>query len=136
MASAAVAAKPQAPRRASVLKSIWSSSAANMASAVSSTTRASPMQRISVLKTLAESVHCGASLGSDHGEPTMSRTCLTIVLAAGEGTRMHASRPKVLHAIAGRTLLAHVLGTVSEIAGSAAVVVGPGQDQVAAEVAR
>jgi bifunctional UDP-N-acetylglucosamine pyrophosphorylase/glucosamine-1-phosphate N-acetyltransferase len=66
----------------------------------------------------------------------MSRTCLTIVLAAGEGTRMRASRPKVLHAVAGRTLIAHVLGTVNEIAGTAAVVVGPGQDQVAAEIAR
>jgi bifunctional UDP-N-acetylglucosamine pyrophosphorylase / glucosamine-1-phosphate N-acetyltransferase len=64
------------------------------------------------------------------------RTCLTIVLAAGEGTRMRAARPKVLHAIAGRTLIAHVLGTVGEIAGNAAVVVGPGQDQVAAEIAR
>ena len=37
------------------------------------------------------------------------RTCLTIVLAAGEGTRMRASRPKVLHAIGGRPLIAHVL---------------------------
>ena len=37
------------------------------------------------------------------------RTCLAIVLAAGEGTRMRSSRPKVLHAVAGRSLLAHVL---------------------------
>ena len=37
------------------------------------------------------------------------RTCLTIVLAAGEGTRMRSSRPKVLHEVAGRSLLAHVL---------------------------
>ena len=36
-------------------------------------------------------------------------TCLAIVLAAGEGTRMRSSRPKVLHAVAGRSLLAHVL---------------------------
>ena len=66
-----------------------------------------------------------------------ARTCLAIVLAAGEGTRMHSARPKVLHAIAGRTLLAHVLDTVSK-AGvtSAAVVVGPGQDEVVAEVRR
>jgi bifunctional UDP-N-acetylglucosamine pyrophosphorylase/glucosamine-1-phosphate N-acetyltransferase len=28
------------------------------------------------------------------------RSCLTIVLAAGEGTRMRATRPKVLHHIA------------------------------------
>ena len=37
------------------------------------------------------------------------RTCLAIVLAAGEGTRMQSSRPKVLHVVAGRTLLGHVL---------------------------
>ena len=62
------------------------------------------------------------------------RTCLAIVLAAGEGTRMRSSRPKVLHAIAGRTLLAHVLAALAE-AGSthAAVVVGPDHDAVAAE---
>jgi bifunctional UDP-N-acetylglucosamine pyrophosphorylase/glucosamine-1-phosphate N-acetyltransferase len=60
------------------------------------------------------------------------RTSLTIVLAAGEGTRMRASRPKVLHAIGGRTLLAHVLAAVSEVGGSVAVVVGPHGDEVAA----
>ena len=64
-----------------------------------------------------------------------ARTCLTIVLGAGEGTRMRASRPKVLHAIGGRTLLAHVLETVRETvreaAGRAAVVIGPGQTRVA-----
>ncbi len=37
------------------------------------------------------------------------RTCLAIVLAAGEGTRMRSARPKVLHRVAGRTLLGHVL---------------------------
>ena len=40
------------------------------------------------------------------------RTCLAIVLAAGEGTRMRSSRPKVLHEVAGRSLLAHVLTRV------------------------
>ena len=40
------------------------------------------------------------------------RSCLAIVLAAGEGTRMRSRRPKVLHEIAGRSLLAHVLGAV------------------------
>ncbi len=37
------------------------------------------------------------------------RTSLTIVLAAGEGTRMRSSMPKVLHPVAGQSLLAHVL---------------------------
>jgi bifunctional UDP-N-acetylglucosamine pyrophosphorylase/glucosamine-1-phosphate N-acetyltransferase len=62
------------------------------------------------------------------------RTCLSIVLAAGEGTRMRSSRPKVLHAIGGRPLIAHVLATVREIGGAAAVVVGPEQPAVVAAV--
>ena len=32
-----------------------------------------------------------------------------IVLAAGEGTRMKSSTPKMLHTLAGRSLLGHVL---------------------------
>jgi bifunctional UDP-N-acetylglucosamine pyrophosphorylase/glucosamine-1-phosphate N-acetyltransferase len=65
------------------------------------------------------------------------RSCLAIVLAAGEGTRMRSARPKVLHAIAGKSLLAYVLAAVAEAGVSAtAVVVGPGQDEVAAEAMR
>ena len=56
-----------------------------------------------------------------------ARTCLTIVLAAGEGTRMRASRPKVLHAIGGRSLIAHVLTSAGTVGGAQAVVVGPAQ---------
>ena len=65
------------------------------------------------------------------------RTCLAIVLAAGEGTRMRSARPKVLHALAGRSLLAHVLAAV-RAAGikAAAVVVGPGAEAVADEAKR
>jgi bifunctional UDP-N-acetylglucosamine pyrophosphorylase/glucosamine-1-phosphate N-acetyltransferase len=61
-----------------------------------------------------------------------ARTCLTIVLAAGEGTRMKASRPKVLHAMGGRSLIAHVLATAGTAGGAQAVVVGPDQDAVVA----
>ena len=65
------------------------------------------------------------------------RSCLAIVLAAGEGTRMRSALPKVLHAIAGRSLLAHVLGAVAETkVTAAAVVVGPNQEAVAAEAER
>ncbi len=68
---------------------------------------------------------------------TRSRTCLVIVLAAGEGTRMCSARPKVLHAVAGRSLLAHVLDAVAKSGVTAtAVVIGPGQDEVAAEAER
>jgi len=60
------------------------------------------------------------------------RRCLTIVLAAGEGVRMRSSRPKVLHAVAGRSMLAHALAAARE-AGAAdiAVVVGPDRNDVA-----
>jgi bifunctional UDP-N-acetylglucosamine pyrophosphorylase/glucosamine-1-phosphate N-acetyltransferase len=62
------------------------------------------------------------------------RTCLAIVLAAGEGTRMRSSLPKVLHAVGGRLLIAHVLSAaVKAGGGGAAVVVGPGREDVAAE---
>jgi bifunctional UDP-N-acetylglucosamine pyrophosphorylase/glucosamine-1-phosphate N-acetyltransferase len=66
-----------------------------------------------------------------------ARTCLAIVLAAGEGTRMRSPRPKVLHAVAGQSLLAHVLAAVGQAGVTAtAVVIGPGQDDVAAEAKR
>jgi bifunctional UDP-N-acetylglucosamine pyrophosphorylase/glucosamine-1-phosphate N-acetyltransferase len=60
------------------------------------------------------------------------RTCLAIVLAAGEGTRMRTSLPKAMHTIAGAPLLAHVLGTaVRAGCGEIAVVVGPDHETVA-----
>jgi len=66
-----------------------------------------------------------------------ARSCLAIVLAAGEGTRMRSAVPKVLHAVAGRSLLAHVLTAIAEAGITAtAVVVGPGQEAVAAEAQR
>jgi bifunctional UDP-N-acetylglucosamine pyrophosphorylase/glucosamine-1-phosphate N-acetyltransferase len=62
---------------------------------------------------------------------------LAIVLAAGEGTRMRSARPKVLHPVAGRSLLAHVLATIAKAdVTEIAVVIGPGEDTVAAEVKR
>jgi bifunctional UDP-N-acetylglucosamine pyrophosphorylase/glucosamine-1-phosphate N-acetyltransferase len=65
------------------------------------------------------------------------RSCLAIVLAAGEGTRMRSSRPKVLHQVAGQSLLAHVLDAVRAAGGTeTAVVVGPGADAVADEARR
>lgn len=64
--------------------------------------------------------------------PETPRSCLAIVLAAGEGTRMRSRLPKVLHALTGRPLIAHVLGAVQSAGGSAvAVVVGPDHDAVA-----
>lgn len=65
------------------------------------------------------------------------RTCLAIVLAAGEGTRMRSARPKVLNAIGGRTLLAHVLAAIGH-AGvtNIAVVVGRDHEIIVEEARR
>jgi bifunctional UDP-N-acetylglucosamine pyrophosphorylase/glucosamine-1-phosphate N-acetyltransferase len=66
-----------------------------------------------------------------------ARTCLAIVLAAGEGTRMRSARPKVLHPLAGRALLAHVLGSIARAGVTrTAVVIGPDEPAVAGEVKR
>ncbi len=65
----------------------------------------------------------------------LSRLDLVIVLAAGEGTRMKSSTPKVLHQIAGRSILAHVLGAVAKLdAKEVRVVVGSGKDEVIKEL--
>lgn len=62
------------------------------------------------------------------------RTCLAIVLAAGQSKRMRSDRPKVLHELAGRSLLAHVLASVSAAgAERVALVVGQGHDAVVKE---
>jgi bifunctional UDP-N-acetylglucosamine pyrophosphorylase/glucosamine-1-phosphate N-acetyltransferase len=68
---------------------------------------------------------------------TAPRTCLAVVLAAGEGTRMRSALPKVLHRVGGRTLLENVLVAVREAdCGAVAVVVGPDRADVAAEARR
>lgn len=59
-----------------------------------------------------------------------------VILAAGQGKRMKSARPKVLHEVAGRPMLAHVIDTavaLGRVAGAAArviVVVGHGADAV------
>jgi bifunctional UDP-N-acetylglucosamine pyrophosphorylase/glucosamine-1-phosphate N-acetyltransferase len=66
-----------------------------------------------------------------------ARSSLTVVLAAGEGTRMRSSMPKVLHPVAGQSLLAHVLRAAPRGAGAAlAVVIGPDHGAVEEEVRR
>ena len=66
-----------------------------------------------------------------------ARSSLTVVLAAGEGTRMRSSLPKVLNPVAGQSLLAHVLDAAPHGVGAAlAVVIGPDHKAVADEVAR
>jgi bifunctional UDP-N-acetylglucosamine pyrophosphorylase/glucosamine-1-phosphate N-acetyltransferase len=66
-----------------------------------------------------------------------ARSSLTVVLAAGEGTRMRTTLPKVLHPIAGESLLAHVLTAAPKGAGAGvAVVVGPDHAAVEQEAKR
>ena len=54
-----------------------------------------------------------------------------VILAAGQGTRMRSDTHKVLHPIAGRPLVLHLLDRVDELgAQKRVVVVGKGRDQV------
>ncbi|MCB1487986.1 MAG: bifunctional UDP-N-acetylglucosamine diphosphorylase/glucosamine-1-phosphate N-acetyltransferase GlmU [Bauldia sp.] len=57
------------------------------------------------------------------------RSCLAIILAAGEGTRMRSDTPKVMHPVGGRPMLGYVIETARAVgAGRMAVVIGPGAD--------
>jgi bifunctional UDP-N-acetylglucosamine pyrophosphorylase/glucosamine-1-phosphate N-acetyltransferase len=63
----------------------------------------------------------------------MAQRTTVVVLAAGEGTRMKSALPKVLHCIAAKPMLAHVLASARACgADRIALVVGPGRDDVAA----
>ena len=54
-----------------------------------------------------------------------------VILAAGLGTRMESAIPKVLHPLAGRPMLAHLLSTLKELdLGPIVVVTSPGMDAV------
>ena len=58
--------------------------------------------------------------------------CLTIILAAGEGTRMKSDLAKVLHPIAGLPMVGHVIdAAVAAGTDDLAVVIGPDRDDVA-----
>ena len=70
-------------------------------------------------------------------EPCLSRLDYAIVLAAGEGTRMKSTTPKVLHSIAGASLVQHVLSAVEALApAEIRVVVGAGRAEVEAHLAK
>ena len=59
-----------------------------------------------------------------------------VVMAAGKGTRMKSARPKVLHRVAGRSLLQHVLQAASVLQPAQTVVItGHGAEEVEAACA-
>lgn len=63
----------------------------------------------------------------------MVRKSLAVVLAAGESTRMKSSMSKVLHPVAGREMIAHVMdAVVGAGVDTAAIVVGRDAEKVAA----
>ncbi|MET0052907.1 MAG: bifunctional UDP-N-acetylglucosamine diphosphorylase/glucosamine-1-phosphate N-acetyltransferase GlmU [Candidatus Thiodiazotropha sp.] len=59
-----------------------------------------------------------------------------LILAAGEGTRMRSKLPKVLHALAGKPLLSHVIETVRTIhPDEISIIYGHGGDEVPSRLA-
>ncbi len=64
------------------------------------------------------------------------RKLAVIVLAAGQGTRMKSDLPKVLHPLAGRPMVRHLMETVAALSPDrVVVVVGPGMEAVSQAVA-
>lgn len=64
-----------------------------------------------------------------------SRSMNVVILAAGQGKRMHSDVPKVLHPLAGRPLLAHVIATARSLKpGVICVVYGHGGERVRASM--
>ncbi|MGM0602657.1 MAG: bifunctional UDP-N-acetylglucosamine diphosphorylase/glucosamine-1-phosphate N-acetyltransferase GlmU [Bacillota bacterium] len=59
---------------------------------------------------------------------------LTIILAAGKGTRMHSDRIKVLHKVAGKSMLKHVISTLDNLETDIICVVGHQKDEVKDEI--
>src|SRR6266478_1911011 len=58
-----------------------------------------------------------------------------VIMAAGKGTRMKSARPKVLHEVAGRSLLQHVLQTAATLGADRIVTItGHGADEVEAAI--
>jgi bifunctional UDP-N-acetylglucosamine pyrophosphorylase / glucosamine-1-phosphate N-acetyltransferase len=67
----------------------------------------------------------------------MGAPLTVVVLAAGKGTRMKSGLPKVLHRVAGRPMIGHVLATAAALDPARVVVVlAPGMAEVEAELAR
>ena len=60
-----------------------------------------------------------------------------VIMAAGKGTRMKSSLPKVLHRLAGKALVQHVIDTARDLnARRTVVITGHGADQVEGALAQ
>ena len=69
-------------------------------------------------------------------ETRADRPFAAVILAAGQGTRMKSSQHKVLHPIAGKPMLRHLLDSLDDLRpAESVVVVGALREQVEAEVA-
>src|SRR4051812_1715107 len=58
-----------------------------------------------------------------------------IILAAGQGTRMKSAMPKVMHRIAGRPMVNHLIAACAPVFDRVIVVVGPGMPELERAVA-
>src|SRR5258708_5464466 len=69
-------------------------------------------------------------------DPLMTAALAVILLAAGDGTRMKSARPKVLHEVAQRPMIRHVLDAVAPLSPARTlVVIGKSMAEVSAAVA-
>src|SRR5665648_1290106 len=56
---------------------------------------------------------------------------VAVIMAAGKGTRMKSKLPKVMHSLAGKTLIEHVLETVTQVGiERPLVIVGHGREEI------
>ena len=61
---------------------------------------------------------------------------VAVIMAAGKGTRMKSKLPKVMHSLAGKTLIEHVLGTVNQVGiERPLVIVGHGREEIESHIA-
>src|SRR5271169_3377545 len=74
-----------------------------------------------------------AKASNTKSKPSPQRPRIAIaIMAAGKGTRLKSKHPKVLHEIAGKPILAHVIATATEVvpAGDIFVIIGHEAERV------
>ena len=87
--------------------------------------------RITELHASARATQKAVKISYDQSTMTSMSPLNIVILAAGKGTRMHSDKPKVLHAIAGKPLLGHVIDCAEQLSPQKIVVVyGFGGQQV------